>query len=164
MVRRAFDTKWRTCNTKKLCKLTFDDVYIILAQRIDTSKLRNDFIRTCYEEICQSIQNYINRPYVPCELRYIVCQLLVDLMNYYEELMVDTTDPDYEPPINYDNVSDIKVGDTQVKLGGSTSTGVDTTSDRGRALNSHIPNLDSMVFNYAAQLNKYRSLIPRGYD
>lgn len=160
-MRWAPDTKYPNRLRRHPCKLTFDDVYIVLAQRIDTSGIPNDVVRTFFEEAAQCIMNYINLPYVPCELRFIVCQILLDVMNYYKALNEDTSDPDYEPELDYGAVTDVKVGDTQVKLGGTTSSGTDKITARGRALNSHIPDLDSFVFNYATQLNPFRSIIPQ---
>lgn len=157
--KRAFDTKCPNRSYDQKCKLTIDDVYITVAQRIDTSKITDDVIHEVFHEVTYAIMNYINRPYVPCGLKYVVTSIMIDALHYYEQLAVDTTDPDYEPEIDAGAVTEVKVGDTNVKLGATTATGSDTTTARGRALNSHIPNLDSFLFDYFSQLNQYRSPI-----
>lgn len=155
---RALDTKPQRFGYGRACKLSFDDVYIIFAQRVKSEKYSEDYLRSIWEGVSWSIMNYINLPYVPCGLREVVVAMMVDLINYYDELLVDINDPDYNPGIDSGDIGSITIGDTSVKLG-SSSTGTDTNL-RSRALNSHTPDLDSFILNYQLQLNAYRSPIP----
>lgn len=155
---RALDTKPEFCYRGKPCALEFDDVYILLAQRIKTQNFTNDFVRTIWDEVSWAIMNYINLPYVPCGLKSIVMMLMIDTLNFYTELLKDPNDSDGDVDIEVGSINSVIVGDTQIRFGGNESS--DTFTSKGRALNSHKPDLDSMIFAYKDQLNQYRSLIP----
>lgn len=155
---RALDTKPQFGCWTEPCRLTFDDVYIIFAQRKKSENYTEDYLRSIWLEVSTAIMTYINLPYVPCGLRSVVTALMIDLVNYYDELMADLTDPDYEPVIDVSDVSSVQIGDTSAKLGGTSSSS--STSSRERALNSHTPDLDSLLFNYQHLLNQFRSPIP----
>lgn len=157
---RPYDVKWGRCNRPSPCILTFDEVYVILAMRKDISEVPNELVRTFYEEAAQSIMNYCNINFVPCELKFTVVSILIDVMDYYINLLKRDSDNPEDLEIDASAVSEVKIGDTQIKLGAATSTGTDTVTSAGRALNSHIPSLDSFVMNYTLQLNPFRSAIP----
>ena len=99
-------------------------------------------------EVEQVIKNYCSIDRVPEALNYTWANMAVDLIKYnYEsnnsggEVVVDAAD-----------ISSLKVGDTQIQLGGGSSS-------RAKVLNSHRPNLDRIVMNYQSQLNKFRRMV-----
>jgi len=99
-------------------------------------------------EIEQVIKNYCNIDKIPEELNYTWANMAVDLINYNYQL--NNNDDIVEA--DSANVSSIKVGDTQIQLGGGNNS-------RAKTLNSHIPNLDQIILNYQSQLNKFRKMV-----
>lgn len=159
-MRRALDTKPFLHHGHRHCEIMFDDFYVLFGQHVDSSKYTNDYLRIIWEDVSWCIKNYINLPYVPCGLLNVVMALAVDAISYYKTITTDINDPDYDGGgIDISNIAKIQIGDTNVSLGGST-TSSDTITERGRALNSHVPNLDDTLFNFREQLNQYRSPIP----
>jgi len=99
-------------------------------------------------EIEQVIKNYCNIDKIPEELNYTWANMAVDLINYNYQL--NNNDDIVEA--DSADVSSIKVGDTQIQLGGGNNS-------RAKTLNSHIPNLDQIILNYQSQLNKFRKMV-----
>jgi len=99
-------------------------------------------------EIEQVIKNYCNIDKIPEELNYTWANMAVDLINYNYQL----NNNDDIVKADSADVSSIKVGDTQIQLGGGNNS-------RAKTLNSHIPNLDQIVLNYQSQLNKFRKMV-----
>ena len=99
-------------------------------------------------EIEQVIKNYCNIDKIPEELNYTWANMAVDLINYNYQL--NNNDDIVEA--DSADVSSIKVGDTQIELGGGNNS-------RAKTLNSHIPNLDQIILNYQSQLNKFRKMV-----
>lgn len=100
-------------------------------------------------EVEQSIKNYCNIDEVPEALNYIWANMALDLVNYNFESNNQAGDTIATDP---SDVSSIKVGDTQIQLGGGTGS-------RANVLRSHKPNLDQIVMNYREQLNKFRRMV-----
>ncbi len=99
-------------------------------------------------EIEQVIKNYCNIDKIPEELNHTWANMAVDLINYNYQL--NNNDDIVEA--DSADVSSIKVGDTQIELGGGNNS-------RAKTLNSHIPNLDQIILNYQSQLNKFRKMV-----
>ena len=87
---------------------------------------------------------------MPDELVYTVANMAFDLARYENELYK----PDDEVEVSYDNADSIKVGDTTVSLKGGNNG-----SQRSKLLNSHSTKLDSIIYNYHEQLNKFRRMV-----
>lgn len=109
------------------------------------------------EEVEQYILNYCNISDVPRALRFVMANMVVDLLNYqfYKKNPngSDSGGSDNGGVIGIADVSNIQIGDTQVKLGSWS-----VTDSRTQALKSHVANLDEVLFNYNAQLNQFRRI------
>ena len=109
------------------------------------------------EEVDQYILNYCNISKVPFELRFVMANMVVDLLNYqfYKKNPSGSSDGEggADGVIGIADVSNIQVGDTQIKLGSWS-----VTDSRTQALKSHVANLDEVLFNYNAQLNQFRRI------
>lgn len=99
-------------------------------------------------EVEQVIKNYCNLDRVPEALKYTWANMAVDLIKYNHE----SNNGGGDMAADAADVSSIKVGDTQIQLGGGSSS-------RAKVLNSHRPNLDQIVMNYQSQLNKFRRMV-----
>lgn len=99
-------------------------------------------------EVEQVIKNYCNIDEVPEALNYTWANMAVDLIKYNYE----SNNSGGEVAADAADVSSIKVGDTQIQLGGGSNS-------RAKVLNSHRPNLDQIVMNYKSQLNKFRRMV-----
>lgn len=99
-------------------------------------------------EVEQVIKNYCNIDEVPEALNYTWANMAVDLIKYNYE----SNNSGGEVAVDAADVSSLKVGDTQIQLGGGSSS-------RAKVLNSHKPNLDRIVMNYQSQLNKFRRMV-----
>ena len=129
-------------------------VVAIIESKVDKTKIDNDTIVLGIDEVEQYIKNYCNIHSVPFALRYVMANMVVDLLNYqYYKLHPETADTTNPSSLSLGDISDIKVGDTQVKLGSWGST-----DERSTALKAHTPQLDEVLFNYNAQLNQFRRL------
>ena len=111
-----------------------------------------DTIDFAIDEIEQEIKNYCGISDVPDALRFTVANMSIDLLEYETEVNKTASSADLEN-IDLADVSSIKVGDTSVNIGESRRDNV-----RKSRLNSHKSNLDDIVMNYRAQLNRYRRL------
>lgn len=126
----------------------------IVQTKVDSTKIGLEEIQYGIEEVEQYIKNYCNLYDVPFALRYVMANMVVDLLNYqYYKLHPETADTTNPSSLSLGDISDIKVGDTQVKLGSWGST-----DERSTALKAHTPQLDEVLFNYNAQLNQFRRL------
>lgn len=100
-------------------------------------------------EVEQVIKNYCNIDEIPEALNYIWANMAVDLIKYsYESSLPVSGDLEADAA----DVSSIKVGDTQIQLGGGKGA-------RSKILNSHRADLDSIIMNNKAQLNKFRRMV-----
>lgn len=109
------------------------------------------------EEVNQYILNYCNISETPFALRFVMANMVVDLLNYqfFKKYSNGSTDGDGENGgiLGIADISNIQVGDTQIKLGSWS-----VTDSRTQALKSHVANLDEVLFNYNAQLNQFRRI------
>lgn len=121
--------------------------------KIKISEKIEDFeIEQGIDEVEQYILNYCSISVVPFALRYVLANMVVDLLNY-QFYKKNPEDSSCNGVIGIADVSNIQIGDTQVKLGSWS-----VTDSRTQALKSHVANLDEILFNYNAQLNQYRRI------
>lgn len=97
------------------------------------------------EEVEQAIKNYCNIDKVPEELKFVVANMAVDLIRY-EQAAKDALEE-----ISPTDISSIKIGDTSINLGKSSTT--DSVHSR------RISNVNKVVLNYTDQLNKFRRMV-----
>lgn len=105
-------------------------------------------IQLAVMEVEEVIKNYCNIDEVPEALNYTWANMAVDLIKYNYE----SNNSGSEVAADAADVSSLKVGDTQIQLGGGSSS-------RAKVLNSHRPNLDQIVMNYQSQLNRFRRMV-----
>lgn len=109
------------------------------------------------EEVAQYILNYCCISDVPYALRFVMANMVVDLLNYqFYKKNPEGSNGDgigNSGVIGIADISNIQVGDTQIKLGSWS-----VTDSRTQALKSHVANLDEVLFNYNAQLNQFRRI------
>ena len=105
-------------------------------------------IQLAVMEVEEVIKQYCNMDQVPEALKYTWANMAVDLVKYNYE----SNNSGGEVAADAADVSSIKVGDTQIQLGGGSGS-------RAKVLNSHRPNLDQIVMNYQSQLNKFRRMV-----
>lgn len=129
--------------------------YLELVKIIKQKHTKVNFLDTdimlCLKEVEQAIINYCSIPAVPVALKYVWCNMSIDLLLYNHE--VNTTPNDVLEAFDPSDVSTIKIGDTSLSLGDKYRNNV-----RSRTLQSHNANLDDIVMNYKAQLNQFRRL------
>lgn len=111
-----------------------------------------DKMDSAINEVEQEILNYCGIQEVPNVLRFTVANMSIDLLEYEAEVNKPASSADLEN-VDLADVSSLKVGDTSVSIGESRRDNV-----RKSRLNSHKSNLDDIVMNYRAQLNRYRRL------
>ena len=105
-------------------------------------------IQLAVMEVEEVIKQYCNIDEVPEALNYTWANMAVDLVKYNYE----SNNSGGEVAADVADVSSLKVGDTQIQLGGGSGS-------RAKVLNSHRPNLDQIVMNYQSQLNKFRRMV-----
>ena len=107
-------------------------------------------------QVGQHILTYCNRMTLPEGLDMLIPQMIVDALkydwytNFVPSIYGDQSGASFA---SEGNVSSIKEGDTQISYSKSSNG-----SDGGDALDSHNANLDEWLYNYNAQLLKYRQL------
>lgn len=110
------------------------------------------------DEIEQAILNYCNIDVVPKQLMYTFANMVCDINTYDSQVVKDNTpateenEGDIEIPAS--GINSVRVGNTTVTFGSGSDTSV-----RNRALRSHEADLDSLILNYKAQLNKFRRMV-----
>lgn len=111
------------------------------------AKLNNDELpyQLAVEEVEQAIKNYCNIDKIPEELKFVVANMAVDLVRY-EQAAKDGLEE-----ISLTDVSSIKIGDTSINLGKSS------TSDSVH--NRRIANVNKVVLNYKEQLHRFRRMV-----
>lgn len=101
----------------------------------------------CYiEQVEYTICNYINRNYVPEPLKFVVVSMTMDLLK--SEALNGFLDNEALSDIGLGAVSSIKDGDSEIKFKTSSTTNTGT--------GAHVGDVDSLIFNYKSQLDKYR--------
>lgn len=123
----------------------------IIRQKYKKVQFTDDDILLCLKEVEQSIKNYCQIPEVPEALKFVWCDMTIDLLLYNHEM--NTAPNDVLDAFDPSDVSTIKIGDTSLSLGDKYRNNA-----RSRILQSHNSNLDDIVTNYRAQLNSFRRL------
>lgn len=120
-------------------------VYETIQNRLGDNPLGSALLRSYIEETETVITNYINRSYVPMPLRFVFVNMVMDLLK--SEAMNGNIDNDKLADTGIGAVASIKDGDTEIKLATTkTTTG------------AHTADVDSLLYNYTQQLDKYRLL------
>ena len=110
-----------------------------------TTPIGSAVLKTYIEEVQCSICNYINRGYVPEPLRFVFLNLTIDLLK--SQALTGYLDNEALADASIGNISSIKDGDSEIKFATSkTNTG------------AHVADVDSLLYNYQSQLDKYRIL------
>lgn len=125
-------------------------VYEIVRAKIKDEAITEPDIQLAAMEVEEVIKNYCNIDEVPEALKYTWANMATDLAKY--NYQVNNDSDDVLADIDASDVSNIKIGDTQIALQGGSS-------ERARLLKSHRPNLDQIVMNYKEQLNRFRRMV-----
>lgn len=122
----------------------------IVQAKIKNEAITELDIQLAIGEVEEVIKNYCSIDEVPDALKYTWANMAVDLVKYQYESSVSGGDVlDF---VDASDVSNIKIGDTQIALQGGSS-------ERSRTLKSHQPNLDQIVMNNKEQLNRFRRMV-----
>lgn len=137
-----------------------DDMKLEVAKIIKnkiSQTISDEDIHLGIEEVEQYILNYCCISDVPYALRFVMANMVVDLLNYQFHKKATDNPSSGEGGsggvIGIADISNIQIGDTQIKLGSWS-----VTDSRTQALKSHVANLDEVLFNYNAQLNQFRRI------
>jgi hypothetical protein len=125
-------------------------VFEIVSAKLNNEAITELDINMAIDEVGEEIKNYCNIDEIPDGLKYTWANMAIDLAKYQYE--VNNPVDDILDAIDATDVSTLKIGDTQIALGGNNS-------ERATALKSHKPNLDQILMNYKAQLNRYRRMV-----
>ena len=107
-------------------------------------------IQLAVNEVEEVIKNYCNIDTIPDALKFTWANMAVDLIRYQYESNIGADDA--LAGIDVSDVSNLKIGDTQIALQGNNS-------ERSKILKSHRPNLDQIVMNNKEQLNRFRRMV-----
>ena len=146
-----------------MLKINFEPVDKNMVKQIVKTKLGVDspsdaLLDINIDEIEQAILNYCNIDIVPKQLMYTFANMVCDINTYNSQVVKDNTpateesEGDIEIPAS--GINSVRVGNTTVTFGSGSDTSV-----RNRALRSHEADLDSLILNYKAQLNKFRRMV-----
>ena len=122
----------------------------IVQAKIKNEAITELDIQLAVMEVEEVIKNYCNIDQVPEALKYTWANMSVDLVRYQYESNISADD--VLAGIDASDVSNLKIGDTQIALQGNNS-------ERGKTLKSHRPNLDQIVMNNKQQLNRFRRMV-----
>ena len=125
-------------------------VFEIVSAKLNNEAITELDINMAIDEVGEEIKNYCNIDIIPDGLRYTWANMAIDLAKYQYE--VNNPVDDILDALDATDVSTLKIGDTNIALGGNNS-------ERAKALKSHRPNLDQIILNYKAQLNRYRRMV-----
>lgn len=103
-------------------------------------------------EVEQAILNYCQIPRVPPQLNFVWANMTVDLCLF--QLEVNNTPEDPLDGLDVSDLSSVKIGDTSLYIGDKYRSNA-----RSRTLQSHNANLDQIVMNHQAQLNRFRRIL-----
>ena len=96
-------------------------------------------IQLAINEVEEVIKNYCNIDIIPDALKFTWANMSVDLVRYQYESNISADD--VLVGIDASDISNLKIGDTQIALQGNNS-------ERSKTLKSHRPNLDQIVMNH----------------
>ncbi len=120
-------------------------VYDRVQSRLADNPLEEMVLMDYIEETGYAICNYINRTYVPEPLKFVYVNLVMDLLK--SQALNGNIDNDKLADIGVGSLASIKDGDSELKFRTSSSS-----SNTG----AHVADVDSLLYNYTSQLNKYR--------
>lgn len=136
----------RDCRNPRYKEVNKDWVYDIVQERLKDNPVGSALLRSYIEETETVITNYINRNYVPEPLRFVFVNMLMDLLK--SEALNGNIDNEKLGDISIGTLSSIEDGDTTLKFRTSITT----------ATGAHTADVESLLYNYTAQLDKYRLL------
>lgn len=120
-------------------------VYESVQNKLGENRIGSVLLYNYIEEVGTSICNYINRDYVPEPLRFVYVNLVMDLLK--SEALNGYIENEKLSDVGIGILSSVKDGDSELKFASSkTKTG------------SHTADVDSFLYNYTQQLDKYRIL------
>ena len=122
----------------------------IVRTKIKNEAITELDIQLAVNEVEEVIKNYCNIDTIPDALKFTWANMSVDLVRYQYESNISADD--VLAGIDASDVSNLKIGDTQIALQGNNS-------ERGKTLKSHRPNLDQIVMNNKQQLNRFRRMV-----
>ena len=131
--------------------MEYSELVLLVQKKMIKNPPDEDSIMDCLLEVEAEIKDYCCIPEVPEALKYTWRNMTIDLLKFFVES--NTTPDDVLDAFDPSDVSTIKVGDTSISLGDKYRS-----NQRSRILQSHQPNLDTIVFNYRAQLNRHRRI------
>lgn len=124
----------------------------IVVAKMNNPNLSDIEIEVAILEIEEVIKNYCNINIIPTELKYTWANMVTDLIRYQYEMNNPQSNDNILNSFGTADISELKVGDTQIGVGGNNSVSA-------KALNSHKANLDALIFNYQSQLNRFRKMV-----
>lgn len=131
------------CRYPQYKKVETSWVYETVLNRLGENSIGSALLQSYIEEVETVIMNYINRGYVPMPLRYVFVNMVLDLLK--SEAINGNINNDTLADAGIGALASIQDGDTEIKFATSkTSTG------------AHVADVDSLLYNYQLQLNKYR--------
>jgi hypothetical protein len=122
----------------------------IVQAKIKNEAITELDIQLAINEVEEVIKNYCNIDTIPEALKFTWANMSVDLVRYQYESNISADD--VLAGIDASDVSNLKIGDTQIALQGNNS-------ERSKTLKSHRPNLDQIVMNNKEQLNRFRRMV-----
>ncbi len=122
----------------------------IVRTKIKNEAITELDIQLAISEVEEVIKNYCSIDIIPDALKFTWANMTVDLIRYQYESNISADD--VLAGIDVSDVSNLKIGDTQIALQGNNS-------ERGKTLKSHRPNLDQIVMNNKEQLNRFRRMV-----
>lgn len=122
----------------------------IVKAKIKNEAITELDIQLAIDEVQVVIKNYCSIDEVPEELKYTWANMAADLVLY--QYASNNSSDDVLSDIDVGDVSNLKIGDTQIALQGNNS-------EQGKILKSHQHNLDQIVMNNKEQLNRFRRMV-----
>ena len=124
----------------------------IVSEKLDDENIPVSKQQLAIEEVAQAIKNYCHIDSVPDELKFTWANMSVDLIRY--QRASSNKDSNDLNSVNIGEVSSLKIGDTNVNLGGGSDT-----NTHNIAIKSHKVNVDDIVMNYRQQLVAFRRMV-----
>lgn len=123
----------------------------IITNNLQGSDISQLAITQAVDETAYVIKNYCNIQDIPDGLKYTWANMAEDLVRYRDART--KADAGTLPAASSDNVAELRVGDTTIKLGGNNR------ESSSKELKAHTVDADSLIMNYQSQLNKFRRMV-----
>lgn len=104
------------------------------------------------KKVEQKILNYCNINTIPNALLYIWAEITEDLVRYLDTVKKNSTAEGLDQ-FKMTDVSKIKVGDTDIALGGSDSASSNIAKAHTLAV------IDNFIYNYRLHLHRFRRMV-----